>query len=243
YCQWELSPSSGNALCIYSQQNKEGIIADIDADKDVTLEEVAVKDAEDEDYARQLKVEHNKNINWDDMIEQVKEKGKQDNAVLRYQALKRKPQTEAHTRKNMIVYLKNMAGFKMDYFKGMSYDDIRLIFEKYFNLNVAFLEKPKEQLEEEESRALKRKTKSSEEQRVKMQKLDEKVDAVEDFKENMLRDYCCWLKTYCCLCKLKLLDDAADIKLRLLEQSAAVVQIVSAVQIVKTASIRVNTVS
>nr|GEZ41182.1 reverse transcriptase domain-containing protein [Tanacetum cinerariifolium] len=47
------------------------------------------------------------------------------------------------------------------------------------------------------------------------------VDAVEDFKEYTLRDYYCWLKTYCCLYKLKLLDDAADIKLRLLEQSAA----------------------
>nr|GFA03287.1 UDP-N-acetylglucosamine diphosphorylase 1-like [Tanacetum cinerariifolium] len=53
------------------------------------------------------------------------------------------------------------------------------------------------------------------------------VDAAEDFKEYMLRDYYCW-------CKLKLLDDAADIKLRLLEQSAVAVQIVSAVQIVKT---------
>nr|GEW47123.1 hypothetical protein [Tanacetum cinerariifolium] len=68
------------------------------------------------------------------------------------------------------------------------------------------------------------------------------VDAAKDFKENMLRDYCCWLKTYYCLCKLKLLDNAADIKLRLLEQSDAAVQIVSVVQIVKTVSIRVNTV-
>nr|GEZ64573.1 hypothetical protein [Tanacetum cinerariifolium] len=42
-----------------------------------------------------------------------------------------------------------------------------------------------------------------------------------DNEENILRDYYCWLKTYCYSCKLKLLDDAADIKLRLLEQSAA----------------------
>nr|GEW18748.1 hypothetical protein [Tanacetum cinerariifolium] len=88
--------------------------------------------------------------------EQVQRKEKEDNVVLRYQALKRKPQTKAQARKNMIVYLKNMVGFKMDYFKGMSYDNIRLIFKKYFNSNVAFLEKSKEQLEEEESRALKR---------------------------------------------------------------------------------------
>nr|GFA92178.1 hypothetical protein [Tanacetum cinerariifolium] len=49
------------------------------------------------------------------------------------------------------------------------------------------------------------------------------VDAAEDFKEYMLRDYYCWLKTYCCWYKLKLLYDVVDIKLRLLEQSVAAV--------------------
>nr|GEZ42242.1 hypothetical protein [Tanacetum cinerariifolium] len=120
--------------------------------------------------------ELNKNINWNDVIEQVQRKEKEDNVVMRYQALKRKPQTEAQARKNMMIYLRNIAGFKMDYFKGISYDDIRPIFEKYFNSNVAFLEKTKEQLEEEESRALKRKTESSEEKVAKKQKLDEEVE-------------------------------------------------------------------
>nr|GEY52639.1 hypothetical protein [Tanacetum cinerariifolium] len=39
-------------------------------------------------------------------------------------------------------------------------------------------------------------------------------DAVEDFKV-------CWLKIYCCWYKLKLLDNAANSRLRLLEESAA----------------------
>nr|GEW71261.1 putative ribonuclease H-like domain-containing protein [Tanacetum cinerariifolium] len=65
-----------------------------------------------------------------------------------------KPQTEAQARKNMMIYLKNVAGFKMDYFKGMSYDDIRPVFEKYFDSNVAFLQKTKEQMDEKDSRAL-----------------------------------------------------------------------------------------
>nr|GFD44346.1 hypothetical protein [Tanacetum cinerariifolium] len=47
------------------------------------------------------------------------------------------------------------------------------------------------------------------------------VDAVEDFKEYTLRDYYCWLRTYCCWYKLKLLDNAVDSRLRLLEESAA----------------------
>nr|GEU44962.1 hypothetical protein [Tanacetum cinerariifolium] len=79
---------------------------------------------QDEAYVRELEAKLNKNINWDEVIEQVQRKEKEDNAVMRYQALKRKPQTEAQARKNMMIYLRNMAGFKMDYFKGMSYDDI-----------------------------------------------------------------------------------------------------------------------
>nr|GEV78173.1 hypothetical protein [Tanacetum cinerariifolium] len=50
-------------------------------------------------------------------LDQVKRKEKQDNTVIRFQALKRKPMTEAQARKNMMIYLKNMAGFKMNFFK------------------------------------------------------------------------------------------------------------------------------
>nr|GEX13608.1 uncharacterized mitochondrial protein AtMg00810-like [Tanacetum cinerariifolium] len=94
----------------------------------------------DEAYARELEVGLNKNINWDDVIEQVQRKKKEDNAMLR-----------------------------------MSYDDIRSIFKKYFNSNVAFLEKTKEQMEEEGSRALKRTSESLEEKVATKQKLDEEV--------------------------------------------------------------------
>nr|GFB99153.1 hypothetical protein [Tanacetum cinerariifolium] len=57
---------------------------------------------QDEAYARELEVELNANINWNDVIEQVKRKEKQDNTVMRYQALKRKPVAEAQARKNMM---------------------------------------------------------------------------------------------------------------------------------------------
>nr|GEV53453.1 copia protein [Tanacetum cinerariifolium] len=54
----------------------------------------------------------NANINWNDVIEQVKRSEKQDNAVMRCQALKRKLVTEAQDRNNMMIYLKNMAGLR-----------------------------------------------------------------------------------------------------------------------------------
>nr|GEX07911.1 hypothetical protein [Tanacetum cinerariifolium] len=82
---------------------------------------------------------------------------------------------QAHIEQDEAYARENMAGFKMDYFKGMSYDDIRPIFEKYFNSNVAFLEKTKEHMEEEDSKTLKRASESQAEKAVKKQKLDEKI--------------------------------------------------------------------
>nr|GEW65508.1 hypothetical protein [Tanacetum cinerariifolium]GEZ53063.1 hypothetical protein [Tanacetum cinerariifolium] len=131
---------------------------------------------QDEKYARELEAELNRTIDWDEVIDHVNKKAKEDNDVKRYQAMKRKPQTEAQARKNMMIHLKNVVGFKMDYFKEMSYDDIRPVFEKYFDSNVAFLQKTKEQLDEEDSIALKRLNESQEEKAAKKQKLDEEVE-------------------------------------------------------------------
>nr|GEW16522.1 hypothetical protein [Tanacetum cinerariifolium] len=56
----------------------------------------------------------------DDMIEQVKMKEKEDNVVLRYQALKRKPQTEAQARKNMMKSEKKLEEEASKALKGKS---------------------------------------------------------------------------------------------------------------------------
>nr|GEU91971.1 hypothetical protein [Tanacetum cinerariifolium] len=65
---------------------------------------------------------------------------------------------------------------KIDYFNGMSYDDIRPIFEAMFDPNVAFLQNTKEQIDEEESRALKMINETPTEKAAKRQKLDEEVE-------------------------------------------------------------------
>nr|GEX54244.1 hypothetical protein [Tanacetum cinerariifolium] len=115
-------------------------------------------------------------------IDHVKRKAKEDPAVKRYQAMKRKPQTEAQARKNMMMYLKNVVGFKIDYFKGMSYDDIRPIFEAKFNSNVALLLKKKEQIEEDENRELQKINETPIERAAKRRKLDEEL---EDLKRRL----------------------------------------------------------
>nr|GEW83637.1 retrovirus-related Pol polyprotein from transposon TNT 1-94 [Tanacetum cinerariifolium] len=87
-------------------------------DPEETATSLVIVNTEDEAFARQLKAELNVNTNWDDVMEQVKRKEKQDNIVMRYQALKRKHVTEAQARKNMMIYIKNMARFKIDFFKA-----------------------------------------------------------------------------------------------------------------------------
>nr|GEV83047.1 uncharacterized mitochondrial protein AtMg00810-like [Tanacetum cinerariifolium] len=105
---------------------------------------------QDEAYARELEAELNKNINWDDVIEQVKKKEKEDNAALREKELEEEA-SRALKRKTESSEQQSTKKQKLD-----KEDDIRPIFEKYFNSNVAFLEKTKEQMEEEDNRALKR---------------------------------------------------------------------------------------
>ncbi|GJS03865.1 putative ribonuclease H-like domain-containing protein [Tanacetum coccineum] len=56
-----------------------------------------------------------------------------DPALIRYHALQNRPRSVAEVRKSMMVYLKNQGGYRMKDFKGMSYDDIRPIFEKVWD--------------------------------------------------------------------------------------------------------------
>nr|GEV06709.1 ribonuclease H-like domain-containing protein [Tanacetum cinerariifolium] len=104
----------------------------------------------DEQYARELHAKLNKDIDWDEAIDNVKRKAKEDPA--------------------------NVAGFKMDYFKGMYYDDIHPIFEAKFNLNVAFLLKTKEQIEEDENRALQKLNETLAERAAKRKKWMRRAD-------------------------------------------------------------------
>nr|GEY17712.1 hypothetical protein [Tanacetum cinerariifolium] len=127
----------------------------------------------------------NANINWDDVMEQVKRKEKQDNTVIRYQALKRKPVTEAQARKNKMIYLKNMVGFKMDFFKGVTYNDIRPIFKKHYNSTRAFLEKGDEEIKDEGS---KRKGSNLEQDMAKKQRIDEEAEELKTHLQIVVND-------------------------------------------------------
>nr|GEV95526.1 hypothetical protein [Tanacetum cinerariifolium] len=137
----------------------------------------------DEEYARKLHEELNKDIDGNVAIDHVKQKAKEVPFVQRYQVMKKRPQTKAQARKNIIMYLKNVAGFRLDYFKGMSYDEIRLIFEAKFNSNIAFLLKSKEQLEEEENRAIESINETPTQKAAKRRKLNKEVEDLKRYLE------------------------------------------------------------
>ncbi|GJR37062.1 hypothetical protein Tco_1212746 [Tanacetum coccineum] len=87
-------------------------------------EEQRAQIARDEEIARQERqramseAKSTKKIDWNDP------------SVIRYHALKMKPKTISQARRNMIKYLKNQGKYKISDFKGMSYNEIRPIFEK-----------------------------------------------------------------------------------------------------------------
>nr|GEU70350.1 putative ribonuclease H-like domain-containing protein [Tanacetum cinerariifolium] len=126
-----------------------------------------------------------KEIDWEVEMDHVKQKAKENPYVQRYQVMKKRPQTEAQARRNTMVYLKNTTGFTLDYFKRMTYDDIHPIFEAKFNANVKFLLKSKEQLEEEESRAIALINETPAQKAAKRRKLNKGAEDVEDLKQHL----------------------------------------------------------
>nr|GEY30796.1 hypothetical protein [Tanacetum cinerariifolium] len=116
---------------------QERKITDIDADAEVNQENVYNLDmAHEETVLSMQDVDvQSERINADvkkadeEMVEVMEiakiivdeVQSRQSDVVRKYQALKRKPVLVAQARKNMMIYLKNMVGFKMDFFKGMSY--------------------------------------------------------------------------------------------------------------------------
>nr|GEZ40576.1 hypothetical protein [Tanacetum cinerariifolium] len=110
----------------------------------------------DEAYARKLHKELNQDIDWEVAIDHVKQKAMENPYVQR-----------------------------LDYFKGMSYDDIRPIFEAKFNSNIDFLLKSKEQIEEEENRAIESINETPAQKVAKRRRLNEEAEDVEELKQHL----------------------------------------------------------
>nr|GEX55241.1 hypothetical protein [Tanacetum cinerariifolium] len=139
----------------------------------------------DEAFARKLQEELNQDIDWEVAMDHVKQKAKENPYVKRYQVMNKRPPTEAQARRNMMVYLKNTAGFTLDYFKGMSYDVIHPIFKAKFNVNMEFLLKSKEHMVEEESRAIALVNETPAQKAARRRRLNKEAEDVEELKQHL----------------------------------------------------------
>nr|GEZ89889.1 hypothetical protein [Tanacetum cinerariifolium] len=119
----------------------------------------------------------------DAAIDHVNQKSKNPQYIKRYQGMKKRPQTESEARKNMMIYLKNSAGYKMDFFKGMSYAEICLIFQARFDENMRFLFKSREEIEEEDQEVIKSINETPAQKAAKRRKLNEEAQEAEDLKK------------------------------------------------------------
>ncbi|GJY72964.1 putative ribonuclease H-like domain-containing protein [Tanacetum coccineum] len=144
-------------------------------------EEIAKRLQEEFDRARQeqevvAEADQADDIDWSDPV------------VLRYHALQNRSFSIAEVRKNMCMYLKNQGGYKQSHFKGMTYEDIRLIFERVWDQNNAFVPKDFEIEKEvmkrprfdfQQKSSKKRLRKDSNEDNAKKQKLEDDAEKKE----------------------------------------------------------------
>nr|GEX81037.1 hypothetical protein [Tanacetum cinerariifolium] len=146
----------------------------------------------DAKYARKLHEEihrdhddFNKDIDWDAAMDHVNQKFNNPQYIKRYQGMKKRPQTESEARKNMMIYLKNTAGYKMDFFKGMTYAQICPIFQVRFDENMRFLFKSREEMEEEDQEIIKSINETSAHKATKRRKLSEEAQEAKDLRKRL----------------------------------------------------------
>ncbi|GJU63971.1 hypothetical protein Tco_1245806 [Tanacetum coccineum] len=167
----EVSTAAANLVYIRRSAEKR-------KDKEQVDEEERKRIARDAEIAKQLQEEYDKAgkkeavaevdtahvIDWNDP------------SVIRYHALQNRPRSVAKVRKNMLMYLKNQGGYKMKDFKGMSYDDIRPIFEKVWDQVHSFVPMDSE----EEVQRLKRAGQDVEAEPAKRQRTEEVSELVQE---------------------------------------------------------------
>ncbi|GJX71994.1 hypothetical protein Tco_0309165 [Tanacetum coccineum] len=148
-------------------------------------EEQRAQIARDEEIARQWDEEERKRAM--DAAKSTKKIDWNDPSVIRYHSLKMKPKSIAQARRNMIKYLKNQGNFKITDFKGMSYNDIRPIFEKLWDFNQNIVPMDAEKGSKKQKSPEKERTKSPEKER-STEKIVEEEAVTQEEREEVVKE-------------------------------------------------------
>nr|GEX61241.1 hypothetical protein [Tanacetum cinerariifolium] len=124
-----------------------------------------------------------KHIDWNAALDHVQSKEPQ--YIKRYHEIKKKPQSKSEACKNMISYLKNTEGYKMEFFKGKTYDQILPIFQARFDANMKFLFKTREEIEKEDKEIIKSINETPVQKAAKRRRLSKEAQEADDLKKRL----------------------------------------------------------
>nr|GFA68087.1 hypothetical protein [Tanacetum cinerariifolium] len=180
-------------VAAYTRRRKGVIIRDPEEELPLKTPAETPKIEMGGEYARKLQEEidrdHddiNKDIDWDATMDHVNQKSSNNpQYIKRYQGIKKRPQTESEAHKNMMIYLKNTVGYKIDFFKGMTYAQICPIFQARFDENMRFIFKSREEMEEEDQEIIKNINETPAQKAAKRKKLSEEAQEAEDLRKRL----------------------------------------------------------
>nr|GEZ15219.1 hypothetical protein [Tanacetum cinerariifolium] len=185
-------PSPGRIIVDIDQDEGIELVVDQEKDAEVVAAGTPIPTAKPKILniiaapAEEINKEHEeayKNIDWNAALDHVQSKEPQ--YIKRYHRMKKKPQTESEARKNMIFYLKNTKGYKMDFFKGMTYDEILPIFKAKFKANMRFLFKSREEMEAEDEEIIKSINETPAQKETKRRKLSKEAQEADDLRKRL----------------------------------------------------------
>ncbi|GJY07818.1 hypothetical protein Tco_0374872 [Tanacetum coccineum] len=96
----------------------------------------------DEHLAHKLLEEEKENLSIEErarLLVELIDKRKKLQAGQRYEAIRNKPQTMYQQRKTMCTYMKNMAGYKMEHFKGKRFYKVKEMFDNFYKQVTLFV--------------------------------------------------------------------------------------------------------
>ncbi|GJR63300.1 putative reverse transcriptase domain-containing protein [Tanacetum coccineum] len=135
----EVSTAAANLVYIRRSVEKRKDKGKAIMKEDESLQEEFDRARQEQEVVAEVDQAHD--IDWSDLV------------VLKYHALQNRSFSVAEVKKNMFMYLKIQGGYKQSHFKGISYEDIRPIFERVGDQNNAFVpndsEIKKEKLEDD----------------------------------------------------------------------------------------------
>nr|GEV61711.1 copia protein [Tanacetum cinerariifolium] len=173
-------------VAAYTRKRKGVIIRDLEEELSLKTHAETPKVKDKCKEINKDDAEFNKDIDWDAAMDHVNQKSSNNpQYIKRYQGMKKRPQTKSEARKNMMIYLKNTAGYKIDFFKGMSYADICPIFQARFNENMRFLFKSREEMEEEYEEIIKSINETPAQKAAKRRKLNEEAQEAKELKKQL----------------------------------------------------------